>query len=316
MVLYAIFLLILILWELDTPELYFLVNGELGGWQVDVYTQKDPYSGAGIGEPSDSFAAHQIVILHANVTYNMFPVQNVPVSFSVQGPLNSVQNYSLFIQAVTDHSGVAQTNFTLPWLIDDPETVTFGFWKVTAYAKNASDYLVFEVGWIVDLDSLHILEYDPPQGGWIETQISLTNICLTSRNATLALTSYDSLRRILKTFITEEIVIHAGRTNFSAQLHIPYWAAPGIATINVSVYTPEGDPYSPTTLSATFLISLLGDLNNDYQVDMQDIGIASLAYGSHPESERWNPLADLNKDGKIDITDIALIAKNFGQSYL
>lgn len=293
----------------------FLVKGEPEGWHLDVYTQKQPYSGAGPGEPSDSFAPQQTVFLYANITYNLSPVRHIPVSFLVQGPSNPVQNYSMSFSAVTDTAGKAETNFTLPWPPENPETATFGLWKVTAYAENVSDYLFFEVGWIIDLISLSVLEYDPPQGGWIEAQVSLTNIALTVRNATLAFISFDSLGRIINTHITEEIQVNVEGINFSIQITIPYWAAPGTAMMNVSAYTPYGDPHSPTTLSAAFQISLVGDVNGDHQVDMQDIGIVSLAYGSHLGHPRFNPLADVNKDDKVDLWDIALVARNFGKNY-
>jgi hypothetical protein len=58
---------------------------------------------------------------------------------------------------------------------------------------------------------------------------------------------------------------------------------------------------------------LVGDLNNDWKVDIRDIAIAAKAYGSYPGDPRWNPAADINGDNKVDIKDLATIAKNFGQ---
>jgi len=59
---------------------------------------------------------------------------------------------------------------------------------------------------------------------------------------------------------------------------------------------------------------LLGDLNADRQIDIRDIAIASLAFGSYPNHPRWNIRADVYQDNKIDIRDIAQIAKNFGKT--
>jgi hypothetical protein len=87
------------------------VNGEASGWLVDVYTQKQPYSGVGPGQPSDAFAPDDLVILYANVTYNGAGVQFVPVSFSVLGPPNPVDNITLSLSAFSDDTGVAQTEF-------------------------------------------------------------------------------------------------------------------------------------------------------------------------------------------------------------
>lgn len=59
---------------------------------------------------------------------------------------------------------------------------------------------------------------------------------------------------------------------------------------------------------------LLGDLNLNGNVDIQDIAICSLAFGSFPSHPRWNPIADITHDNRVDIRDVALIAGNFGKT--
>jgi len=61
-------------------------------------------------------------------------------------------------------------------------------------------------------------------------------------------------------------------------------------------------------------IKIMGDINGDGKVDIKDIAVLSLAFGSYPGHPRWNPDADLNKDGKVDIKDIAIGASNFGKT--
>jgi parallel beta-helix repeat protein len=60
---------------------------------------------------------------------------------------------------------------------------------------------------------------------------------------------------------------------------------------------------------------LVGDLNIDSKVDMQDVGIAARAFGSYPGHPRWDPEADVNSDNKINLRDIAIVARNFGKTY-
>ena len=62
-------------------------------------------------------------------------------------------------------------------------------------------------------------------------------------------------------------------------------------------------------------VPLSPDLNYDRVVDIEDLVIAALAFGSYPEHPRWNTLPDINLDGIVDIDDIALIAINFGKTY-
>lgn len=58
----------------------------------------------------------------------------------------------------------------------------------------------------------------------------------------------------------------------------------------------------------------IGDLNGDGKVDMKDLGIVALAFGSYPEHPRWNPDADINQDGVVDINDILIVLSHFGQT--
>lgn len=67
--------------------------------------------------------------------------------------------------------------------------------------------------------------------------------------------------------------------------------------------------------------TLLGDINCDFKVDIKDVAVAAMAFGSYPGHPRWTHHADITgptylvPDGKIDIRDIALIAMNFGNTY-
>lgn len=57
---------------------------------------------------------------------------------------------------------------------------------------------------------------------------------------------------------------------------------------------------------------LAGDLNGDNCIDLADLTILALAYGSTPKEDNWNPLADLNGDGVVDMADLTILTQNFG----
>jgi len=60
-----------------------------------------------------------------------------------------------------------------------------------------------------------------------------------------------------------------------------------------------------------------GDINGDGKVDIYDVVLAAVAYGSTPEDPNWNPVADLAPPyGKIDIYDMVTILSNYGKEYL
>jgi len=61
--------------------------------------------------------------------------------------------------------------------------------------------------------------------------------------------------------------------------------------------------------------ALVGDVNVDGKVDIIDLSIAALAFGSYPDHPRWNSQADIKNDGYVNMLDIALTARNFGTTY-
>jgi hypothetical protein len=76
----------------------------------------------------------------------------------------------------------------------------------------------------------------------------------------------------------------------------------------------ETDLTDNTFTNGTIKVRLMGDVNDDGHVDMTDIGLICLAFGSHPAHARWNPEADLSQDNKIDMLDIGFAALNYGKS--
>jgi len=66
------------------------------------------------------------------------------------------------------------------------------------------------------------------------------------------------------------------------------------------------------------------DVNGDGIVDIVDVVIVALAFGSEAEDDpltpwdetlRWNPDADINNDGLVDIVDLVIIGTNFGKTW-
>jgi len=77
-------------------------------------------------------------------------------------------------------------------------------------------------------------------------------------------------------------------------------------------------PYELNTTDNTYTdgqvyVRLLGDLNGDGKIRIDDVYLAVEAFGSEPGHPRWNPAADLNCDDRVRVDDIYLIATGFGQ---
>jgi hypothetical protein len=90
-----------------------------------------------------------------------------------------------------------------------------------------------------------------------------------------------------------------------------------------SIIAGEKDIANNLYFDGAVKIRCVGDVNDDGIVNIQDIVIAALAFGSAAEDDsstpwnetrNWNPIADLNGDGKVNIIDLVIIGVNFGKT--
>lgn len=56
----------------------------------------------------------------------------------------------------------------------------------------------------------------------------------------------------------------------------------------------------------------LGDVDNDYDVDITDVALLLASFGSTSGNPSYNPAADFDDDGDVDITDLAVQLSEFG----
>ena len=63
------------------------------------------------------------------------------------------------------------------------------------------------------------------------------------------------------------------------------------------------------------VVTIPGDLNGDFKVNLVDLVMLANAYGSKPGDLNWNPNADLNGNGVIDLADLVTCAIHYGEQY-
>ncbi|MCW4043685.1 MAG: right-handed parallel beta-helix repeat-containing protein [Candidatus Bathyarchaeota archaeon] len=95
----------------------------------------------------------------------------------------------------------------------------------------------------------------------------------------------------------------------------PYQNETGSDGIGDTPYVIDENNQDDYPLMKAWKWPILGDINYDFKVDIRDIAIAALAFGSYPDHPRWNPIADINQDDKVDIRDLLIIAMHFGEVY-
>ena len=76
----------------------------------------------------------------------------------------------------------------------------------------------------------------------------------------------------------------------------------------------EIDIEDNTSTDGWVIIALVGDVNADGIVDIADIYLITLAYGTTPGQPRYNPNYDVNDDNIIDIADIYIAALHYGEN--
>ncbi len=63
-------------------------------------------------------------------------------------------------------------------------------------------------------------------------------------------------------------------------------------------------------------VKMQGDVNGDGIVDIVDLSIVAVVYGTFAHEPSYNPDADLNKDGVVDVMDISTVTIHYGDSCL
>jgi hypothetical protein len=255
-----------ILLSLAFANMKIAFSNDTGG-KIDLFTQKEPYSGKGPNMPSDAFGLGEEVQIYALATYNEDPVQSLLVAFQISGPQNPVENISFCRVALTDEMGVATISFRIP-LVNE---TTFGEWTVIGNTKigdlTFTDTVAFKVGWIIQIVSLktinenHTEQEEFTRGSYVGIELVLRNIAMTEKTTSITVTIYDCLGTFVNATEKSDFVVQPNGTLVYTYffLYVPKSAHVGRATVYACAYTAlprsNGVPYCPK-VSGYFLITL------------------------------------------------------------
>ncbi len=96
---------------------------------------------------------------------------------------------------------------------------------------------------------------------------------------------------------------------------------PGESGFVTGLLSPTFDPHCSDTFlmwlnnqyTPCLFILLEGDINYDGVVNILDILIIAVAFGTEPGDPKWDPRADLDKNNIINILDVLKVAVHFGE---
>jgi len=249
----------------------YTITTDLPGRQIDLYggavnsgygnIGQGPYyqfpglfGGIGLNQPMDMVEDQSWVWLHANVTYNYWPVQHKMVGFQVNYPDGSL--YSNFF-AFTDDNGVATYGFRMPWPCQNPESL-FGVWHVIASVQLADVYLQdtmdYHYDYLVQIFKVTTDKYEYNHGELVQVIVEFGSHAQQDYPILLKVAISDELGVVFGHF---EIEYHVGGTVFcqyrnttcGGRTYIPKWAYAGIAKVHVNIFDKEpifgGAPWTP-----------------------------------------------------------------------
>lgn len=117
-------------------------------------------------------------------------------------------------------------------------------------------------------------------------------------------------------FSTPLVQKYMNETVFAVPEFLEMYHDIGIYPENYDAYPhPVMDDHYPEQLYLDLsYYELTSDLNNDGTINMLDISIVAMAFGTKTGDERWNEIADLDKNEEINIIDVSIVAMNYGKT--
>jgi hypothetical protein len=126
------------------------------------------------------------------------------------------------------------------------------------------------------------------------------------------------------TFYAEDVALETRTIDLTSETSLVFtfaWNTTGFAYGNYTMKAyawPLFGETNTTDNSVTYssvLVTIPGDINGDFTVDIFDAILLAGCFNSHPSSPHWNPNADINGDNIVDIFDAIVLAGHFNQHY-
>jgi hypothetical protein len=90
----------------------------------------------------------------------------------------------------------------------------------------------------------------------------------------------------------------------------------GNYSIEISVSAvPNETNIANNMMSEWTFVSILGDVDGDFDVDIMDVVKITAIYGVRDGDPRYNPCSDMNYDGRITIFDVVICTGHYGQKW-
>jgi hypothetical protein len=224
-----------------------------------------PYGGQGPNHWMDIVFPQTMVYLHANVTYNYWPVQSKDVGFEIEGPYDKLPNGTLVkkqtyqiwakLTATTDSKGVATLTYRMPWPCDYPDGIT-GIWKITASVTVADikiqDTMIFYYERLITITKVTTDKPSYYHGTVVKVTVEYKTHAVQSYPALFSIVIQDELLvpfgiALYSTTVGGAVFCTWKSFSFTESIYIPKWAYAGNAVIHTTAFDKDpsegGEPW-------------------------------------------------------------------------
>jgi hypothetical protein len=91
----------------------------------------------------------------------------------------------------------------------------------------------------------------------------------------------------------------------------------GNYTVSAIVETVSSDiePTDNSMIDGSILVTISGDVDADFDVDIYDVVKTCSCYGTEEEDPQYEAHCDIDGDGDVDIYDIVAMCNHCGETY-
>lgn len=238
-------------------------------------------------------------------SFNEFWDAGYPCGGNYWADYNGTDTQSGPYQNLTGSDGIGDTNYTIPG-VEFPVVVDV-------------DHYPLMRPWIGTVDDVAVLNVTPRKtvvgvGEVVSVDVFIANTGDFQESLNPACrangTAVNRLRVLPVSLNSDCFVNYTFAWNTSTFVIGKYWLNGSVAVVPGETHTSDN-----ALVQGSVTVSIQGDLNGDFTVDIYDAIRLAGAYNSNVGSPNWNPNADINNDGVVDIYDAILLAGHFNQHY-